>query len=358
MWWLFGFLILAVSAKNTTSQFPFGSCGLKSVVQVDPAISAYKNVVWSTDILPGYFVANVTKGKCDISPDIMCGKGVSCLSLCEYTKVCVDAFHLPIASQSLRSNVTSRLNKKACTSLVVTNFPGVARYRTPRGTSWNPLSLDVNSCGGVPTQIRLNTKPLTFTYNDSYLLLAIPRHLFVSDKWEDICRADTNWSKVNECVFAVYLNSGIGAHLYCPIIGIKNEFSDRILEIHNSRRALHNVSGLVWNEKLASIAAEWNKKCLFQHSSYGYGENIALGWAGAEMAASFYDWEVCAHNYDKPTYSHFTQVVWKNTREIGCALAPGCAKNMLTCEYYPPGNYAGQFASNVPRPIKPTNCTT
>lgn len=59
-------------------------------------------------------------------------------------------------------------------------------------------------------------------------------------------------------------------------------------------------------------------------------------------------------DYDSsnPTYSHFTQMVWKGTTELGCAIALcdgifdasfGKASYMV-CEYNPPGNVIGQFA--------------
>ena len=45
---------------------------------------------------------------------------------------------------------------------------------------------------------------------------------------------------------------------------------------------------------------------------------------------------------------HFTQLVWKGSKQIGCGAA--CNSNnkcYLTCNYYPPGNYLGQFENNV-----------
>lgn len=36
-------------------------------------------------------------------------------------------------------------------------------------------------------------------------------------------------------------------------------------------------------------------------------------------------------------------MVWKNTTKIGC----GAHGSYLTCRYYPPGNYIGQFEQNV-----------
>lgn len=49
---------------------------------------------------------------------------------------------------------------------------------------------------------------------------------------------------------------------------------------------------------------------------------------------------------------HFTQVVWKETKEFGI----GYAKNNLgfeyiTANYFPAGNYLGHFTFNV-KPLK------
>ena len=45
---------------------------------------------------------------------------------------------------------------------------------------------------------------------------------------------------------------------------------------------------------------------------------------------------------------HFTQLVWKGSKQIGCgASCNNSNKCYVTCNYYPPGNYIGQFTSNV-----------
>jgi hypothetical protein len=101
-------------------------------------------------------------------------------------------------------------------------------------------------------------------------------------------------------------------------------------------------------------------KCSFQHSTYRWGENIAVGSGSAgpaRLADMWYKSEVCKYNFFSSTYSeasgHFTQMVWAGTLSIGCAIAgpascPGGVMNpatrssmgsatMLICEYDPPG---------------------
>jgi hypothetical protein len=48
---------------------------------------------------------------------------------------------------------------------------------------------------------------------------------------------------------------------------------------------------------------------------------------------------------------HFTQMIWKDSQELGMGLAR--SKNgrvIVVANYNPRGNYIGQFAVNVPRP--------
>jgi hypothetical protein len=55
-------------------------------------------------------------------------------------------------------------------------------------------------------------------------------------------------------------------------------------------------------------------------------------------------------------YLHFTQVVWKSSTSVGCAVAKCNTNNSLfpnmymwytVCNYFPAGNVAGAYASNV-----------
>jgi len=57
-------------------------------------------------------------------------------------------------------------------------------------------------------------------------------------------------------------------------------------------------------------------------------ENLAAGTGGYSVADGIKGWtdELSSYNPQSPTYSHFTQVVWKGTEQLGCAsftCAPG-----------------------------------
>uniref|UniRef100_A0A0N4ZZC1 SCP domain-containing protein n=1 Tax=Parastrongyloides trichosuri TaxID=131310 RepID=A0A0N4ZZC1_PARTI len=86
----------------------------------------------------------------------------------------------------------------------------------------------------------------------------------------------------------------------------------------------------------------------------GQGENLAVmspvvGYAGVEM---WYD-EWKKYNFNAGVFSpgvgHFTQMVWKGSKEIGCAVAySGSTKNLyVVCRYFPSGNINSQFKQNV-----------
>ncbi len=67
------------------------------------------------------------------------------------------------------------------------------------------------------------------------------------------------------------------------------------------------------------------QQCKFEHSPYGdMGENIGTIASREDPSNIVNRWyhEVCAYDYSNPSFTagHFTQVVWKSTLTIGCAL--------------------------------------
>jgi len=51
---------------------------------------------------------------------------------------------------------------------------------------------------------------------------------------------------------------------------------------------------------------------------------------------------------------HFTQIVWKNTSEMGIAMAKRDGTCVIVACYHPRGNIVGQFTENVLKPVKTT----
>ena len=58
----------------------------------------------------------------------------------------------------------------------------------------------------------------------------------------------------------------------------------------------------------------------------------------------------CYNKYNLPLFvyaGHFTQVVWKGSKELGIGKAVKGNKVFVVASYRPPGNYAGRFKENV-----------
>ncbi|KAJ6575632.1 CAP domain-containing protein [Mycena vulgaris] len=131
------------------------------------------------------------------------------------------------------------------------------------------------------------------------------------------------------------------------------------LKGHNSIRAQHGAKPLTWSDNAAAKAQQWANGCVFKHSggTLGpFGENLAAGTGDFSIAAAVKAWtdEVSEYNPSNPQPSHFTQVVWKGTTQVGCAVAtcdnifPGFGPaQFYVCEYSPAGNVIGQFPANV-----------
>lgn len=128
------------------------------------------------------------------------------------------------------------------------------------------------------------------------------------------------------------------------------------LAAHNAARAQLGINPVGWNQTVAAYAQNYanvrSADCNLEHS-YGpsYGENIAEGSGEFTAVDAVRLWVDEKQYYDYDTNScvgggeclHYTQVVWRDTAEIGCARVQ-CQNEwwFVTCNYYPPGNYVGQ----------------
>jgi len=129
-----------------------------------------------------------------------------------------------------------------------------------------------------------------------------------------------------------------------------------ITRFHNVVRAEVGVPGLTWDPTIAATAQAYAAKCVFQHSgTAGLGENLAAyAPPGGHTAKSpVDDWESEKANYDYASNTcasgqvcgHYTQVVWRDSVRIGCAIVDCPAltyHNTVICDYAPGGNISGQ----------------
>ncbi|XP_073825789.1 uncharacterized protein [Musca autumnalis] len=139
-------------------------------------------------------------------------------------------------------------------------------------------------------------------------------------------------------------------------------FEQRCLDIHNRLRALHGVKPLTLNNKMSAYAMEWAKhlakKNKIKHRKQNkFGENLAFSsgssYSVEDAVQAWYD-EMENYDYKNPTISgntgHFTQVVWKESSQLGVGMVQKNDRTWVVCNYDPPGNVLGKFEDNVPRP--------
>jgi pathogenesis-related protein 1 len=136
---------------------------------------------------------------------------------------------------------------------------------------------------------------------------------------------------------------------------------------HNQVRATVGVPALTWDPALAKIATDWVVQCmdtdgngLVDHNagrSATYptyvGENIYASSGTATGQAAVTAWASESVDYTHATNTcatgkvcgHYTQLVWRDTMKVGCALhsCPGLAyPSTVVCDYGPGGNVNGQ----------------
>jgi hypothetical protein len=162
-------------------------------------------------------------------------------------------------------------------------------------------------------------------------------------------------------IFVLCTVAGITAgHASMPS---NNQFAQSLLGEHNRARDDAGVPRLRWSVKLAGEAQDWAERLAHEggmrHSSQtesgGAGENLWMGSAGyygpQAIIGTFVDEKRHYLRGAFPRVSrtgrwedvgHYTQVVWRNTREVGCAVARNARDDFLVCRYWPAGNWMGE----------------
>lgn len=130
--------------------------------------------------------------------------------------------------------------------------------------------------------------------------------------------------------------------------------ADSMLAAHNSIRRSVGVPPLVWSDRLADFAQEW-ADYLATHRQFShrrnspYGENLfEITGARASPVEVVNDWASESRNYQyrsngcRGVCGHYTQIVWRDTRRVGCAAARSGRTEVWVCNYDPPGNFIGR----------------
>ncbi len=133
---------------------------------------------------------------------------------------------------------------------------------------------------------------------------------------------------------------------------------------HTGARAAIGLPPLIWDESLVATARAYAEQMArtrrFAHAPQPQGpgregENL---WNGTRDAYRYE--EMIGHwvaekrdfvNGVTPAFSrtgkwqdvsHYTQIVWRNTTRVGCAMASNKRDDYLVCRYSPAGNVVGE----------------
>ena len=153
-----------------------------------------------------------------------------------------------------------------------------------------------------------------------------------------------------ECRYCIPENSNIS----CQEV-------ENTIKLVNKIRAEVGTAPLKWDCKLAEDSQRWaeylaSKETLAHSQTNGkYGENLYFFWSSNGDIASLEDaiksWyaEKKYFIYGSPNWckagkvcGHYTQLVWKDTKAIGCGKAYKNNATYVVCRFYPAGNWLGK----------------
>lgn len=146
--------------------------------------------------------------------------------------------------------------------------------------------------------------------------------------------------------------------------------AEEMVAAHNRWRKTVGAPALTYSTELAASAQAWanhlkqSNHCQMQHSQPDgrFGENLywasAVEWSDGRRELQKVspktvvdDWGSERADYDYKNNSctkgkmcgHYTQVIWKTTTTVGCAIAvcEDAREQVWVCRYQPPGNLVG-----------------
>ncbi|XP_017533267.2 peptidase inhibitor R3HDML [Manis javanica] len=180
--------------------------------------------------------------------------------------------------------------------------------------------------------------------------------------------------------------SALGVPRYRQMRHISAQDMNALLDYHNHIQAsVHppaaNMEYMVWDERLARTAEAWAAQCIWAHGpsqlmryvgqnlsihSGGYGSVVDLmqSWSEEKRHYLFPDSRDCnphcPWHCSGPVCSHYTQMVWASSSQLGCAIHTCGSINVwgdtwhqavyLVCNYAIKGNWIGEAPYKMGRP--------
>ena len=119
---------------------------------------------------------------------------------------------------------------------------------------------------------------------------------------------------------------------------------------------------LRWSDALAAGAQQWanelaaRNQMVHSHTA-GVGENLAMWWGHHPRLDTMIDMWTAEKQYFQPgtfpavsqtgsweSVAHYSQMVWRETTDVGCGVADNGRTEYLVCWYNPQGNFFGKTA--------------
>ena len=139
-------------------------------------------------------------------------------------------------------------------------------------------------------------------------------------------------------------------------------FAESLLQSHNAARSEVGVAPLRWNNVLAADAQRYAVLLAalnrIEHADdterRGAGENLWMGSTGFYSTREIMNAFLLEKRIFRPgvfpdvsttgnwtDVGHYTQIIWHETEEVGCAMANNRSNDFLVCRYLPAGNFRG-----------------
>lgn len=161
----------------------------------------------------------------------------------------------------------------------------------------------------------------------------------------------------------------LSCHVTSVYMSCDQQCQDECLVFHNKYRLNHNVSTLVYDEKLAMQAQVWADSKILETSSWGKTDSGGECWAWGNIFPSwkaviktwhdqekYYDWEKFKSK-NQNRVGCFQQIVWAGATKLGCGVGIIDGLPFYVAQMDVPGiinyNQPGHAHSNVKKPLKP-----